>query len=206
MSKEEVLKLMLPMGFERDSPGEQERMMALRNAGDAAYPALAEIFLENDKGDIAGEVVSVFTHSKGDKTIPLHTLREYIRIHRYDEPPPPPVEDAVFGLGALGKDEEDATLLRDLLNVDSLLLRHTVEFSLNQMETRIKNAERDAKTNNRRSERTSHGNPRKEADGNGSFSLKLLNTTFEHSLWPWLIVCALAVAIYRMRFGKKDRV
>ncbi len=194
MSKEEALQLLLPHSIEGNSPGEFERFLTLRDAGESAYPALVEVYFQTKDIMITGAIAAIFIQSKGDKTIPVQALRNYVTIHGKEIPLGVGIPDAVMVLGRLGG-EKEALVLRELLPMDDVLMRHSVENGIKQIETRQRTAERQAATRVRPNNKELYMSSKEE----GRISKILTKNEFIsvfYLYWKWLCGGLLIVAVF----------
>ncbi len=194
MTKEEVFRL-FSYSVERNSPEEFNNFLTLRDAGERAYPALAELLAEAEDPATVSNIVPVFVQSKGDKTVPLNALNKYIEHQGSKTPTKGGLFMVVRALGALGGAKEAATL-RGLNDHGDILLRNAVEHSLDRIEKRLKASERRTAAMARKRDRTIGASPemterRKSPPGEE----KAVTTAF-CSYWQWLLGGIIVLAAY----------
>lgn len=151
LTREEVAR-MLPYSTEGDAPGEYDNFLRLIDVGEPAYPALVEEMLQTKDSSKVSNIAAVFVRSKGDKTIPLQAMTQFVQLHGKEVPSYPGIEAVIRAMGALGG-EKEAQLLRELLDLDNVLVRHVVEDSIKLIDKRQENMQREASSRDRHDRR-----------------------------------------------------
>ena len=143
MSEDEVSKL-FGRSLEMNTPEEIEKFRVLCEAGERAYPALAEVLLDDKSdSDRISNVISVFIQSKGDKTIPLKAMSRYIELRVAEKNMNQDICEVFAALGAIG-DVDEARILRKFLDWDDPLIRNSAEGNLKIIEKRLEADKRRA--------------------------------------------------------------
>ena len=185
MTKEEVLKL-FDYSIDSQSPETINDFLKLRDAGEAAFPALAEILLETNDNREVWNIIAVFIQSKGNKTIPLRAMTQYLELHAREESAQGEVRYAVSALGDLGGSQE-AIALRKLLDTDVVLTRDAVEAALEKIETRQKAGERQAASQRRSKGRKEQQVSQVTGTDHGEASERMSKSGFFRTYWRWLL-------------------
>lgn len=162
LTREEAVR-MLPYSDEGNDPGEYEAFLKLFDYGEAAYPALVEELFDTRDSMRIGNIVNIFTASRGDNALPLKAMLQFIEKHGRDEPSFPGIKDVIRGVGLLGG-EKEKDFLRQYLDLEDTLVRHTVEDSIKLIERRQETLKREALRTERR-ERDSGHRQRQAAPG-----------------------------------------
>lgn len=148
MKREEVVRL-FGRSVEMNSPKERENFRILQDAGERAYPALAEVLLSDSDPDAISNVVPIFLQSKGDKTIPLRAMMEFVELHINDDPINQEINSVIRGIGALGGAKE-AEFLKGLPQPTEVLVQHVIEDNYEKIEKRLVAEDRRLKSIERR--------------------------------------------------------
>ncbi len=154
LTREEAVR-MLPYSDEGNDPGEYEAFLKLFDYGEAAYPALVEELFDTRASMRIYNIVNVFTGSKGDKSLPLDGLMRFAERHGRDSPSFPGIEAVFRGLGQIGS-EKEKEFLRQYLDLEDTLVRHTVEDSIKLIEKRLETLKREALRTERRERDSGH--------------------------------------------------
>ncbi len=193
MTKEEVLRL-FSYSIESNSPGEFENFLTLRDAGEAAYPALAGLLNETEDPAVVNNIIPIFVQSRGNKTIPLQAMNAYLDANGSKIPTTGEVFSVVMALGDLGGAKEVGTLRR-LDDHGNILLRHAVEHSLEQIEKRLKASERMAAAMVRKRDQTTGASP-EMTERRKSVGVEKAVPTALRSYWQWLLGGIIVLAAY----------
>lgn len=154
LTREEAVR-MLPYSDEGNAPGEREAFLKLFDYGEAAYPALVEELFDTRDGMRIGNIVNIFTASRGDNALPLKAMLQFIEKHGRDEPSFPGIKDVIRGMGQIGG-EKEKEFLRQYLDLEETLVRHTVEDSIKLIERRQETLKREALRTERRERDSGH--------------------------------------------------
>ena len=185
MTKDEVIGSFY-YSVDEQTPEEFKNYLKLLDAGEAAYPALVEILSETNDRGMVSNIITVFIQSKGNKTIPLQAMTQYLELHAREESAQGEVRYAVSALGDLGGSQE-AIALRKLLDTDVVLTRDAVEAALEKIETRQKAGERQAASQRRSKGRKEQQVSQVTGTDHGEASERMSKSGFFRSYWRWLL-------------------
>ena len=192
MTKDEVIGSFY-YSVDEPTPEEFKNYLKLLDAGEAAYPALVEILSETNDRGMVSNIITVFIQSKGNKTIPLQAMTQYLELHAREESAQGEVRDVAIAFGKLGGPHE-AIALRKLLDTDVVLTRDAVEAALEKIETRQKAGERQAASQKRSKERRERSASRTTGTDQGKPFENVSQPGTSRSYWRWLLGGALLLA------------
>lgn len=141
----DLVASMLDDAMEHEGPEGHAKYLVLRDAGEAAYPALSEILLESKDAATAGAVMAVFLQTEGDKRLPLQAMMKYLHLHVRENPVSGGVHfvlQALYKLG--GKEEADG--LRQFLDLEDPRAREAVQAAVDKITAREAAGGRRGKT------------------------------------------------------------
>ena len=203
MTREEVIPL-LAHSIEMDSPKEIENYRILTEAGERAYPAMAEVLLAGSEPDVIRSIIPFFVNSKGDKTIPLQAMSKYVEMHARETPINQELCVVFMALGKLGGVNE-AALLRKFVDLEDPVVRNSVEDNLKIIDKRLAAEKRRAaaieRTDNRKADEFA-GNSTVQTDSKDRGSSP---TASFLSYWRWLFggsIVLLAAGYFLLRKGQ----